>query len=32
MFKCEDFVVYKLTTGELVTEEWTGKKYIQSSF
>jgi hypothetical protein len=21
MFKCEDFVVYKLTTGELVTEE-----------
>ena len=25
-FDCTDFSVYKLTAGELVSEEWTGKK------
>jgi hypothetical protein len=31
MFKCDDFTVYKLTSGEEVTE-WTGKKHILKSF
>jgi hypothetical protein len=32
LFRTEDFAVYKLTSGELVTDEWTGKKHTLKSF
>jgi hypothetical protein len=32
MFSSEEFAVYKLTDGEVVIEEWTGKKHILRFF
>jgi len=32
MFNTDEFKVYMMSSGEVVTEEWTGKKHIQKSF